>query len=116
VYAHPRNLTDDHLRAVAQRGGVVSLVLYEKFLSDSKATLDDVSRHLAHMIEVCGVDGVGIGSDMDGGFGRDKLPTGIRSAADLPKIADTLARQGLSDAEVAKVCGGNLRRVLTSVM
>lgn len=116
VYAHARNLTDEHMRAVAQRGGVVSLVLYEKFLSDSKATLDDVVRHLMHMLEVCGADGVGIGSDMDGGFGRDKLPTGIRSAADLPKIADALGRRGLPDGDVAKVCGGNLRRVLTSVM
>lgn len=116
VLSHVRNLTDEHMKAITQRGGVVALVLYEKFLADGKATFDDAMRHLRHMISVCGVDGVGIGSDMDGGFGRDELPTGIRSAADLPKFAEALSGDGLSGHDVAKVCGGNLRRVLTSVM
>jgi len=116
VHSHVRNLTDEHMKAIVQRGGVIGLVLYEGFLADGRATFDDAMRHLRHMIEVCGADGVGIGSDMDGGFGRDALPTGIRSAADLPKFADTLAADGMAPADVAKVCGGNLRRVLTSVM
>jgi membrane dipeptidase len=116
VHAHARNLSDAHLRAIAQRGGVVALVLYEKFLTGGKATFDDAMRHLRHMIEVCGVSGVGIGSDFDGGFGRDQLPTGIRTAADLPKFAVALRKDGLPEADIAKVCGGNLRRVLTSVM
>jgi membrane dipeptidase len=116
VFPHGRNLTDDHMRAIAGRGGVVSLVLYRKFLADGKATFDDAMRHLLHMIEVCGVDGVGIGSDLDGGFARDDLPTGIRTAADFPKFAERLADEGYSDSDVAKVAGGNLRRVLTSVM
>ncbi|MHC4547987.1 MAG: dipeptidase [Planctomycetota bacterium] len=116
VYRHVRNLTDEHMKAIAQRGGVVALVLYEKFLADGKATFDDAMRHLRHMIEVCGVDGVGIGSDMDGGFGRDALPTGIRTAADLPKFAGALRQDGLSEPDAAKICGGNLRRLLTAMM
>lgn len=116
VYEHPRNLTDEHLKAVAQRGGVVSLVLYEKFLTGGKASLDDALRHLMHMLEVCGAGGVGIGSDMDGGFGRDQLPRGIRSSADLPRIAEALAAHGVPEPDIAKICGGNLRRVLTAVM
>lgn len=116
VHAHHRNLTDAHLRAVAQRGGVVALVLYEKFLTGGKATFDDALRHLRHMIEVCGASGVGIGSDFDGGFGRDQLPAGIRTAADLPKFAAALRKDGLPEADVGKICGGNLRRVLTAVM
>jgi len=116
VFAHPRNLTDAHLKAIAQRGGVVALVLYQGFLSGQRATFDDAMRHLRHMIEVCGAGAVGIGSDFDGGFGRDELPAGIRTAADLPKFAEALAADGLAPADVAKVCGGNLRRVLTAVM
>lgn len=116
VHAHVRNLNDAHLRAVAQRGGVVALVLYERFLTGGKATFDDAMRHLRHMIEVCGPSGVGIGSDFDGGFGRDQLPAGIRTAADLPKFAAALRKDGLPEADVAKICGGNLRRVLTAVM
>lgn len=116
VFEHRRNLADDHLRAIAKRGGLVGLVLYGKLLAEGRATFDDAMRHLMHMIEVCGVDAVGIGSDFDGGFGKDELPTGIRTAADLPEFADALARTGLPQGDVAKVCGGNLRRILTSVM
>jgi len=116
VYPHVRNLTDDHLRAVAQRGGVVGLVLFTKFLGDGRPAFSDAMRHLMHMIEVCGVDAVGIGSDMDGGFGRDQLPGGFHSAADLPRFAEALEREGLSEHDIDKVCGGNLRRVLTAVI
>jgi membrane dipeptidase len=116
VHSHVRNLTDEHMKAITQGGGVVALVLFEGFLAAGKATFDDAMRHLRHMISVCGVDGVGLGSDMDGGFGRDQLPTGIHSAADLPKFAEALSGDGLSGHDVAKICGGNLRRVLTSVM
>jgi len=116
VHAHKRNLTDAHLAEIAKRGGVVGLVLYGKFLADERATLDDALRHLMHMIEVCGPDAVGIGSDFDGGFGKDDLPAGIRTAADLPRIGEELEDRGVPPADVAKVLGGNLRRVLTAVM
>lgn len=117
VMAHPRNLSDAHLRTIAQRGGVACLVLYSGFLvPEGRASLEDAMRHLRHMITICGVDGVGIGTDFDGGFGVDDLPTGIRTAADLPRIADALRKGGLAEGDVAKICGGNLRRVLTAVM
>ena len=116
VYSHLRNLTDDHLRAIAQRGGVVGLVLYTKFLGDGRPAFSDAMRHLMHMIEICGVDGVGIGSDMDGGFGRDQLPGGFHSAADLPRFGEALEREGLPASDIDKVLGGNFRRVLTAVI
>ncbi|MGH7162537.1 MAG: dipeptidase [Planctomycetota bacterium] len=116
VFPHARNLPDSHMQEIAKRGGVVALVLYGKFLAGGRASLGDVVRHLRHMLRVCGPDHVGIGSDFDGGFGRDDLPAGIRSAADLPRIAEALRADGLPEHDVAKVCGGNLRRVLTAVM
>jgi len=116
VFEHARNLSDAHLQEIARRGGVAALVLYSKFLAEGKASLDDAIRHLLHMVQVCGPDAVAIGSDFDGGFGRDDLPTGIRGAADLPKIAARLRDEGLPENDVAKICGGNLRRVLTAVM
>ena len=91
-------------------------MLYIEFLADGRPTFDDAMRHLMHMIEICGVDGVGIGSDMDGGFGKDKLPVGLQTAADFPRFAEALAAEGLSPLDVSKVCGGNFRRVLTAVM
>ena len=116
VYPHVRNLTDDHLRAIAQRGGVVGLVLYAKFLGKGRPSFGDAMKHLLHMLAICGPDAVGIGSDMDGGFGKEDLPVGFHTAADLPRFADALAAEGLSAHEIDKVCGGNFRRVLTSVM
>jgi membrane dipeptidase len=116
VFPHARNLTDAHLSEIARRGGVAALVLYSKFLAEGRASLDDAIRHLTHMLAVCGPDAVAIGSDFDGGFGRDELPAGIRGAVDLPKIAEKLRAEGLPEKDVAKVCGGNLRRVLTAVM
>ncbi|MHC4410717.1 MAG: dipeptidase [Planctomycetota bacterium] len=116
VHAHVRNLTDDHLRAIAQRGGVVGLVLYAKFLGEGRPSFRDAMKHLRHMIEICGVDSVGIGSDMDGGFGKDELPVGFHTAADLPRFAEALRDDGYSKTDIDKVCGGNFRRVLTSVM
>ncbi|MCZ6572500.1 MAG: membrane dipeptidase [Planctomycetota bacterium] len=116
VFNHPRNLTDEHLKGIAKLGGVVGLVFYSGILGEGRATLDDLMRHLMHMLEVCGADHVGLGSDLDGGFGREELPTGIRSAADFPCIADALAERGVDEADVDKICGGNWRRVLTAVM
>jgi membrane dipeptidase len=104
------------MRAIAKRGGVVALVFYNKFLGEGRPSFGEAMRHLLHMVEICGVDAVGIGSDMDGGFGRDQLPGGFHSAADLPRVAETLAKEGFADSDIDKVCGGNLRRVLTSVM
>jgi len=116
VFQHPRNLTDAHMRAIASRGGVVSLVLYQGFLAEGRATFRDAMKHLMHMIEVCGAGSVAFGSDFDGGFGRDDLPTGIHTAADLPKFAEALESEGLPAGDIAMICGGNLRRVLTSVI
>jgi membrane dipeptidase len=116
VFPHERNITDAHLAEIAKRGGVAALVLYGKFLAPDRATLDDVMRHLLHMLEVCGPDAVAIGSDFDGGFGKEDLPAGIRTAADLPRLGEELEKRGVSRNDVAKVLGGNLRRVLTAVM
>ena len=94
VFAHRRNLTDDHLRAVAQRGGVVGLVLYAGFLGEGRASFDDAMRHLLHMIEICGVEAVGIGSDMDGGFGKDKLARRLPHGGGSPPLRRCALRQG----------------------
>ncbi|MEE8106942.1 MAG: membrane dipeptidase [Planctomycetota bacterium] len=116
IYSHRRNLTDAHLAEVARRGGVVGIVLFSKFLCEGRATMDDVVAHLMHMLEICGPESVGIGSDLDGGFSRSHLPTSIHTAADFPNIADALRASGVSEDDVAKVCGSNFRRLLTGVM
>lgn len=88
-----RHLSDDVIRAVAGRGGVIGLVLYNAFLEprwrhdkSTPVTLaDHLRRHATHLADLVGWDHVGIGSDLDGGFGREESPAEIDTVADLHK-------------------------------
>lgn len=67
VCGHPRNLTDDQFRALAERGGIVGLNFCQRFLSDAgPVTRDDVLRHVDHMLELGGERVIALGSDYDG--------------------------------------------------
>lgn len=109
---HGRNLTDDQLRKLAETGGVAQVTLYKGFLrEDGKATLDDAVRHLLHMIDVAGMDHVGIGTDFDGDGGV----WGCASAAELPHFTMRLLAEGLSYEDLEKIWGRNFLRVLQAV-
>ncbi len=97
-----RNLTDDLIRAIADRGGVIGLNLFSLFLVDDgdtrRASIDEAVAHVERIAEVAGrADVVVLGSDMDGGFGADRLPRGINSPSDLPRLTEGLSRRGWSD-------------------
>lgn len=106
---HPRNLTDDQLRALAKQGGVAQATFYPGFLRETEgATVKDAVRHILHMIEVAGIDHVGIGSDFDGDGG---VP-GLASAADMIHLTRRLQAEGLTDEDLRKLWGANFLRVL----
>ncbi|HET7207477.1 MAG TPA: dipeptidase [Terriglobales bacterium] len=75
--------------------------------------LTSLIDHIDHIAKVAGIDHVGLGSDFDGVSGA--LPQGINSAADLPKITQALLDRGYSDADIRKILGGNLLRVMKDV-
>jgi membrane dipeptidase len=89
-----RHLSDDVIRAIAERGGVIGLVLHNGFLeprwkhdkSIGVTLKDHVRRHADHISRLTGWNHVGIGSDLDGGFGLDESPVEIDTVADLWKI------------------------------
>jgi glutamine amidotransferase, class II/dipeptidase len=110
---HPRNLTDDQLRALAAAGGVAQCTFYAGFLrtDDANATVDDALRHLLHMISVAGIDHVGIGTDFDGDGG---VP-GLANASELIQLTRRLQAEGFTDEDLAKIWGGNFLRVMTRV-
>jgi membrane dipeptidase len=110
---HPRNLRDDQLRAISERGGVIGIVLYNYFLktADKTPTLEEVFAHADYMVNLCGEDHVGIGSDMDGARIED-FPQGLKTIADLPKIAQFFLEKGYSEQRVTKIMSGNFLRVL----
>ena len=116
VHPHRRNLTDDQIRAVAERDGIVGIVLYNPFIGEGEVTVDTVLDHVEHMVGLVGPDHVGLGSDLDGGFKPSDAPQGIDSVADLRRIGEGLAARGLDDGAIGKILGGNWMRVLTRAL
>ncbi len=156
---HPRNMTDDMLRALAKNGGVVMINYEVSFLSEeyrvaSRAQSGDVVTqlnamskkcggneacstlesarinreamqtgklpkvywetivdHIDHAVKVAGADHVGLGSDFDGAT----MPIGMDDASMLPKLTDALLKKGYAEADVEKILGGNLLRVMEQV-
>lgn len=109
---HPRNLTDEQMRALAAKGGVVQVTMYSGFLCENGvATLDDFMRHLEHAISVAGVNHVGVGTDFDG----DGAVIGCSSASQLRNVTRELLRLGYNDADIEKIWGGNWLRVMSQV-
>ncbi|KAH3766891.1 peptidase M19 [Pelomyxa schiedti] len=117
-----RHLSDDMIRALVQRDAVIGVVLYTKFIcspsdpdviATGKPTRHCVYlRHLVkHIMHICKLAGnamhVGIGSDIDGGFGKEDIPGELDTSADFQLIARELAQAGMCTEDIARVMGGN---------
>lgn len=154
---HPRNMTDEMIRALAQRGGVIQINFYPVFLDSRFAEIlaesgiqergerveaefiaepsDDAKRrawndvqkelmaldrpsykliadHIDHVVELVGIDHVGLGSDFDG---IDVTPEGMEDVSMLPKLFEELRARGYAEDDLIKIAGGNFLRVLDEV-
>ncbi|UYY78863.1 dipeptidase [Sphingomonas sp. R1] len=99
-----RNLTDDEIRGIARTGGVVGIGYWEAAVCSTSPTA--VAAAIAHVRDLIGIDHVGLGSDFDGA-----VTTGF-DAGQLAVVTQALVNRGFSDADIAKVMGGNVLRVL----
>ncbi len=154
-----RNLDDERIRRLAEKGGVLHVNFGSAFLTEAanahsmakwraigehaaaneldreneedRATLEefeksydaehpypfadvaDVVAHIDHVVEIAGIDHVGLGSDFDGV--GDSLPTGLKDAAEIPNLIRALLENGYSEEDVRKICSGNLMRVWREV-
>ncbi|GHU83411.1 peptidase [Clostridia bacterium] len=107
---HTRNLTDDQIRALIDRGGWIGINFYTSFLTDTgHATTDTVADHIAHIAELGGIGNVGFGSDFDG---ISSAPDDLTHPGEIPNLLSTLRRRGLSDAEIEGVAGLNFLRYM----
>lgn len=108
---HPRNLTDQHIRAIGESGGVVGVNFHQRFLDSGSGRVDvkTVARMVTHLAEVGGSRVVAIGSDFEGGI-RPAL--GLEGASRYQVLAEALEAVGHSRAEVSAFLAGNARRVL----
>ncbi|MGH7586996.1 MAG: dipeptidase [Gemmatimonadota bacterium] len=109
--AHPRNLSDRQLRALAERDGVVGVNFFPRYLAPKTGACDwtAVVDHLERAIQVAGPTHVAFGSDLDG---IPRLPDGFAGAEDFPLIAIELERRGVTGGDLTAVLGGNWLRVL----
>jgi membrane dipeptidase len=102
-----RNLDDEEIRAVAERGGVVGVMLAPPALAE--VSLEEVVRHIDHVIQVGGEDAAAIGSDFDG-----YVDPPI-DASGLPALTELLLREGYTEERVRKILGENVLRVLAEL-
>jgi membrane dipeptidase len=129
---HHRNLSDDHLRAIAATGGVVGMNVLPTFVDEKEPTLDRVVDHLEHMAEVAGIDHVGLGPDflrqlMDeiypqyeqlvrfGGVDLKAVVPGLARERDLPNLTERMVQRGWDEASLRKVLGENWLRVFRTL-
>jgi membrane dipeptidase len=107
VYQHWRNIDDDQLRAVADKGGVIGVMFYPRYLGGSG--LDAVVKHVKHILDVAGDDAPALGSDWDGMI----VPTReLRDPRGLPLLTDAMLKAGILPRVIGKILRGNVMRVL----
>ena len=127
VHDHPMNLSDEHLRACAELGGVVGVSAFPACLSAAaRPTLDDVLNHLDHIVDTAGMDHAALGLDFTDlprkRFPSDpvpippyRFPEGFSGFEDLSRLREGLISRGYGVGDRARVMGGNMVRVLRSV-
>lgn len=108
---HPRNMTDRMLTALGDKGGVVGVNFAPDFLTEDglkTSRLEDLCRHILHILKVAGEDAVGLGTDFDGIDGDFELGT----PGDLDRLFDALQQKGLTPRQLDKFTQGNALRLL----
>ena len=109
---HARNLDDEQLLAVARNGGVVHVTAYPAFLRiqgrEGRVGVAELVDHVDYIVDLIGIDHVGISSDFDGGGGID----GWDDASETLNVTLELVRRGYSEEDIAKIWSGNILRVL----
>ncbi len=113
VCPHPRNLSDDQIRALAQAGGVMGMNFSRLFVDPKRHTLERVLDHIDHVVELVGPEHVGLGSDFDG---IDETPEGLEDVSRMGNITAGLLARGYDEESVRLILGGNFLRVMERVM
>ena len=110
--AHPRNLTDEMIRALANAGGCTGLNFYASFLDEdltaTVSTVDLLVKHALHLKNVGGIDVVALGSDLDGITGEVE----VADISKMPLLIDGFRKSGFTEDEVEKICYKNVLRVM----
>ncbi len=121
---HGRQFADEQIRELIERGGVIGAAFDAWMLApgwvrgettpeSAGVTLDTVVEHIDHVCQLAGnARHAGIGSDLDGAFGREQSPAGLETIADLARLPARLAARGYSQEDVDLIAHGNFVRLL----
>lgn len=112
---HARNLTDDMIKAIAERGGVVGLNYYGSFLNQKNSnvsTAERIAKHARHIVNIGGIECVGLGSDFDGMSGDME----IADCSQVHKLFAALWKEGFSQGEIEKIACGNVLRMYKEIL
>jgi len=128
---HPRNLTDPQLKAIANTGGVIGILIHPGVIDPQQVSIGRVIDHIAHMAKVVGIDHVALGTDFISDLnGMDQTPTsewlmpkeaatsyiqGLSQTTDIPNIIKAMQDRGFDDKCIQKVLADNACRVFASV-
>lgn len=112
--SHPRNITDDMVREVVARGGIIGVAAVPNFLDDKlvygeNCGLERYADHIEHLCSVAGADSVAIGSDF---FGTDYLPSGLQTYRDFVGLASELSKRGFTETDTEKIFYGNAEKFM----
>ncbi len=115
VCSHPRNLTDEMIRALAEKGGAAGLNFYGPFLGTSvQSRIEEMVCHLRHMINTGGSDFPAIGTDFDGFDGMEKLE--IPDTGHMGLLRNALEKEGFTAGQIEKIWWGNAMRVMEDMV
>lgn len=112
IYDHRRNLDDAQLKALFQTGGLVGVTFVPYFVGAGDVSIDDLMRHIDHILALGGENHLGLGSDFDG---IEETMTNLRNGADYPLLQEALFK-AYGDTVARKILGGNFKRVLESIL
>jgi membrane dipeptidase len=127
VHDHPRNITDEQIAAIAERGGVVGVHAVPVFVDERRPTIDRLIDHIEHIVEITGIDHVALGCDFIRNDGprssREQIPRrtveeliGFGEIDELPNLTAGLLRRGFDADDVAAVLGGNSIKLLRQIL
>ena len=107
IHDHPRSLNDELIREIAQQGGTIGVnFYYQQLTKNGEACIDDIVRHICHIVEFGGINCCAIGSDLDG---MQQYPKDFKTSRDFPALFNALLKRGFSEAEVYRIAYQNLR-------
>lgn len=107
VLDSPRSLSDELIREIAKQGGTVGINFYYlQLCKNPVACIDDIVRHICHIVEIGGIECCAIGSDLDG---MQQYPKDFRTSRDFPALFEALVKRGFSEADIYRIAYQNLR-------